>query len=382
MVSAELAPLQPAAASLLECQNHYHPELADFPVTSFFWKRIYAELWLKRGVPRQGLEAAYLSNRWFQRKIVKTLESRRCRHLWEGPPGIFLSWSYIAKDVIPVFQRHGWKCVVMQLDGAFHEQSIVAAEVAAHPELSPGWRPAPPGYFEDWQEECNRADHLIANSRWGEQCLEQCGVVANKITVIPFAAENQPAAKAPRIYPRQFDASRPLRVLYVGQMVLRKGIAPLIGAIRALDSAPIQFDFAGAVGVEFPADILASPRVRMHGRVAREKIEALFRDADVFILPTLSDAFALTQLEAMGWKLPVIASRHCGEVVKHGLNGLILEEISARAIVEALSGLLRSPETLARMSQHCAVPPQCELSHFGRSLVALENILYPPAPRR
>ena len=54
-----------------------------------------------------------------------------------------------------------------------------------------------------------------------------------------------------------------------------------------------------------------------------------YKEADVFILPTLSDGFGLTQLEAQSWKLPVIASRHCGEVVRDGENGVVLEEVSA-----------------------------------------------------
>ena len=68
----------------------------------------------------------------------------------------------------------------------------------------------------------------------------------------------------------------------------------------------------------------------------RVTVESYYCDADVFILPTLSDGFGLTQLEAQAWKLPVIASRYCGDVVRDGFNGVVLEEVSARAIADVL----------------------------------------------
>jgi glycosyltransferase involved in cell wall biosynthesis len=353
-------------------RNHYHPDLAESRIASPFWKRIYLELWLLRRVKRQTLEMAYLANSWYQREVAKYLESRHCRDLWNGPPGVFLSWSYIAKDIIPIFQRRGWKCIVMQLDGAAHEERIVKAEVDAYPDLAPDWRPAPVGYFADWEIESRRADRLIANSHWGKECLESCGVPAEKISVIPFATESRIAA-SPRNYPATFDNARPLRVLYVGQMVLRKGLARLFGAIRLLADAPIRFDFAGASGMTIPADIARSPNVNVLGRVSREKVEQLYRDADLFILPTLSDAFGLTQLEAMARRLPLITTRHAGEVVEDGINGVVLREVSAERIASTLLELAKSPAALAEMSRKCRVPDQCSLEHFGERLLKIES---------
>jgi glycosyltransferase involved in cell wall biosynthesis len=56
----------------------------------------------------------------------------------------------------------------------------------------------------------------------------------------------------------------------------------------------------------------------------------------VLIFPTLSDGFGLTQLEAQAWSLPIVASRFCGEVVRDGVNGIVLNELSPDAISAAL----------------------------------------------
>jgi len=358
-------------------KSHHHVELADFPVESLFWKRIYSELYLKRGVSRDSLDAALISNHWYQKEVKRVLTSKRMRQLWDGPPGIFLSWSYIAKEVIPIFQQHGWKCVIMQLDGAAYEEEIVWRETERNPKLAPDWRRAPSTYFDEWRQECALADHMIALSAWGAECLRQSGVAYEKISVIPLASENEPRAGTHRQYPVQFDTKRPLRVLFMGQMILRKGIAHLFEAIRRLQNMPIEFVFAGAVGVAVPSDIKAMPTVRLLGRVSREVVDQLYKESDIFILPTLSDAYAITQLEAMARGLPVMASRNCGEVVEDGVNGVLLKNVSAGEIASELMALCETPERLALMAKHCKVPNQCSFDSFGRSLVNLERRLYP-----
>lgn len=63
--------------------------------------------------------------------------------------------------------------------------------------------------------------------------------------------------------------------------------------------------------------------VRWIGSVPRSATAMYYQLADVFLFPTLSDGFGLTQLEAQAWKLPIITSKFCGEVVKDRVNGAI-----------------------------------------------------------
>ena len=91
----------------------------------------------------------------------------------------------------------------------------------------------------------------------------------------------------------------------------------------------------------------------------------------MFILPTLSDGFALTQLEALAHRLPVIASRQCGEVVIDRVNGLLLEEPTAAAIEEALRFCLQNPDQLAQFSENATVGERFSLSFLGAQLCTL-----------
>ena len=89
-------------------------------------------------------------------------------------------------------------------------------------------------------------------------------------------------------------------------------------------------------------------------------------NADLMIFPTFSDGFGLTQLEAQSWRLPVVASRFCGEVVKEGSNGVVLPEVSAEAITTVLTSLLMQPDVLSKMSERSFVDAQFSLDGVGQ----------------
>ena len=135
-----------------------------------------------------------------------------------------------------------------------------------------------------------------------------------------------------RQYPAEFSHSRPLRVLFLGQINLRKGIGPLIDAIRLLVGEPVEFWFVGPVQIPVPPDLRDNPQVRWIGPVSRDDTARLYQDADVFLFPTFSDGFGLTQLEAQAWKLPIISTKFCGDVVEDDINGRILSEVTSGEI--------------------------------------------------
>jgi glycosyltransferase involved in cell wall biosynthesis len=178
------------------------------------------------------------------------------------------------------------------------------------------------------------------------------GVSPAKICVVPLAydAQSSPAAGVVRDYPDRFTPDRPLRVLFLGSLILRKGIAETLDAVRLLGGAPAEFWFVGPAGVTPPERDRNDPRLRWIGPVPRGAVHRYYRDADVFLFPTLSDGFGLTQLEAQAWGLPIVASPHCGTVVRHQVDGLLLEVVTGEAIADAIRRCLGDPAALHDMS--------------------------------
>ncbi|MDP8963805.1 MAG: glycosyltransferase family 4 protein, partial [Cyanobacteriota bacterium] len=234
------------------------------------------------------------------------------------------------------------------------------------------WQPAPPHYWVNWQEECSLADRIVVNSLWSSQALEQAGIAANKLDIIPLAYEPpEQAHDFVRTYPAAFSAERPLRVLFLGQVILRKGIAALLEAAQTLRNQPIEFWLVGSQGIARPSQTQQQERVRWMGSVPRSATAKYYQQADVFLFPTLSDGFGLTQLEAQAWKLPVIASRFCGAVVKDRVSGLILQEVTGEAIANALQFCLQNPRQLEAFARESTKASFFSLSQLQQYLQAL-----------
>jgi len=198
----------------------------------------------------------------------------------------------------------------------------------------------------------------------------QEGIPAEKIRIVPLALERHPASeRGRRRYPSSFSSTRPLRVLFLGQINLRKGIGPLLDAIRLLSGEPVEFTLVGSVQIEIPADLRQNPQVHWHGSAPRPATGQFYRDADVFLFPTFSDGFGLTQLEAQAWKLPIITTRFCGEVVEHERNGWILPEITPQSIADCLRNCLLDPGRLQVASDLSGVDDSFGLDRVGREWI-------------
>jgi glycosyltransferase involved in cell wall biosynthesis len=213
------------------------------------------------------------------------------------------------------------------------------------------------------------------------------GVPESKLVVVPLAFEaihDEGRGTRDEGYGNEekssrrstFDARRPLRVLFLGQVILRKGIQYLIESARLLEKESIHFDIVGAIGISDAAVASAPANMTFHGPVSRDRTEEFYRSADLFVLTTLSDGFALTQLEAMAFRLPVIATPNCGEVVTDGVDGLIVPASDANALAEAFQLILQDPEKLQAMSEATGAKlEQFSLRRLGDNLAGLEQRL-------
>ncbi len=345
--------------------DRFHNDLSDARVMAFNSSVIQFEMFSR--TRRIGeWQKIVARNRWFQRKVVSFLRFQLRKGAWlprsftlstsEHQP-ILLSYSYAALDPLRYAKSHGWKTVLVQIDPGPEEEKIVAEEVARVPELAGDWQPAPPEYWSNWREECKLADRIVVNSEWSREALIRAGVAPDKLSIIPLAYEPGVGSRRltePRLqrnYPDYFTAERPMRVLFLGLINLRKGVARLLEAARILRNEPVEFWMVGPVEIANASTSGDRGRVRWFGPVPREKAADYYRNADVFILPTLSDGFAITQLEAQAHGLPVIASKNCGKVVENGVNGIILDEPSAACIAHAIRDCIVNPDRLQKLAE-------------------------------
>jgi glycosyltransferase involved in cell wall biosynthesis len=133
-------------------------------------------------------------------------------------------------------------------------------------------------------------------------------------------------------------------------VVLRKGIQYLIAAAKLLPAERLRLVIAGPVGISADAVKSAPSCMSFIGPITRDRASELYQSADLFVFPTLSDGFGVTQLEAMAHGLPVIATRNCGEVVEDGVNGLVVPARDPEALAKAIEAVAFDDRRLASMS--------------------------------
>jgi glycosyltransferase involved in cell wall biosynthesis len=196
------------------------------------------------------------------------------------------------------------------------------------------------------RDEWAAADLVLVNSKWSMNALLQQGVPAAKLFVVPVAYEARPGNP-----PVRNTFTQPLTVLWLGSVNLRKGIQYLIEAARHLGGNPrIRFVVAGPISIAEAIVASAPKNMEFLGQVTRDRTEQIYRSADLFVLPTISDGFAITQVEAMAQGLPVITTPNCGEVVTSGVDGLIVPPFDGAALAEAIIKLDADRNLLREMS--------------------------------
>ncbi len=273
------------------------------------------------------------------------------RRLDRRPPDpatdAFYGCMSVCLETLRMLGDRGVFTVVDQADPAAVEHDLVRQERERWPGWEPAGEPVPRGYLDRLAAEWAAADLVLVYSDWTKEAIVRQGAVAEKVVVVPLAYEHRPAAEVAEV-PR--DRSGRLTVLWLGTVILRKGIPYLIEAARRLADRPIDFVVAGPVHVSDAAVASAPANVRFVGRVFRGEAAAAYAAADLFVLPTISDSFALTQVEAMSHGLPVIATPRCGRVVTDGVDGTIVPPADADALAAAIAALHDDRPRLAAMS--------------------------------
>jgi len=168
---------------------------------------------------------------------------------------------------------------------------------------------------------------------------------------------------ARRTNPQEQDA--PL-IVAVGRLRAKKGLDTLLEACRLLRERgqPVRCEIVGygeehaALAARIESAGLAG-HVHLAGKLPRDQVLERYARASVFVQPSRiaadgdRDGIPNVLLEAMAMGLPVVATRVSGipELVRDGVNGLLVEPDAPLALADAIERLLREPWLAASFGQ-------------------------------
>jgi phosphatidylinositol alpha-mannosyltransferase len=152
------------------------------------------------------------------------------------------------------------------------------------------------------------------------------------------------------------DSQRPgpLRILFIGQAVERKGLPVLLRAFEALrEQIPATLTLVGASRQEVAHMMLDDRGVHALGKVTEERKLSELATAEVLCAPSLhGESFGMVLTEAFAAGTPVVASEIPGyrDVVRDGVDGLLVVPGDALALAESLRRLALDERLRARMA--------------------------------
>lgn len=225
---------------------------------------------------------------------------------------------------------------------------------------------AGPSWLEDLKWRLNRdcfraARHLVAWSRWAKQGLvDEYEVPADKVTVVPPGVNVKDWLRpTPRA---RHDG--PVRVLFVGASLERKGGLLLLDAFRALRPLGVELHLVTKDPVAAEPGLFVYHDMQPNSAA----LKALYHQSDIFALPTYGDCLPMVLSEAGAASLPVVSTAVAGipEIVRDGETGLMAPAGDARALEDALRRLVAQPELRLRLGERA-------LAHVSREYDAQKN---------
>ena len=200
-------------------------------------------------------------------------------------------------------------------------------------------------YFEREDEEYLLADfHAVASTVVRDQLIH-LGIPARQIVVITYGADT-----GPRVFRRgENDAPpREFRILFAGQIGIRKGLRTLLEALALCGSPEWSVDFVGAKLPESAHDLAAYKGpvpLHFHGAKTQEQLAAIMRESSVLVLPSLEEGFGLVVPQALNCGLPCIVSDRVGgkDLIRPGENGAVFPVSDAAALANELRTFAENP---------------------------------------
>ncbi|MGZ8556849.1 MAG: glycosyltransferase family 4 protein [Chitinophagaceae bacterium] len=144
----------------------------------------------------------------------------------------------------------------------------------------------------------------------------------------------------------------PVRILFLSNMMMAKGVFVLLDACVLLSKSNISFechfvgdwlDISETTFDQKVKELHLSGKIFAYGKKYGQEKNAFYQQSDIFVFPSLDEAFPLVLLEAMQFKLPIVASDVGGvqEIVIDKQTGFVVQRNDAEALACKLLSLIK-----------------------------------------
>jgi glycosyltransferase involved in cell wall biosynthesis len=218
----------------------------------------------------------------------------------------------------------------------------------------PQWAATMPGFHDSDEklarkdEELRLADRIYVASQFTKQTLTDYPGTLAPVEVIPYGF---PAVGPPRDYSDR--ATRKLKLLFVGGLSQRKGIADVFAVAEMLkDDVELTIVGQGAVN-ECVALSNALKRHHWVPSLPHAQILDLMREHDILLFPSLFEGFGLVITEAMSQGTPVITTERTAgpDLIQHEKNGWLIAAGNTSALQSQIESILNDRDSIQSVGE-------------------------------
>lgn len=224
--------------------------------------------------------------------------------------------------------------------------------------------------------EYQEADYIAIPSSFVKNTFVDKGIPEHRLVINPYGASSLFKFTATQAESGKFI------VVYLGALMVRKGITYLLEAIKKLDITETDFEvwFIGAVMEDVKKEVEnvgVSQNIKFFGHVSQHQLPELLSSCSVGVVPSIEDGFGMVVPQLLACKVPVIVTENTGaaDLITNGKNGYVIPIRDSLAIKEKIELLYNDKELLARMKENAPKLGDLSWDAYGDRYVAtLEKI--------
>ncbi len=302
----------------------------------------------------------------YDRKLVEYLHSQG-----DTVELISLPWRNYAAHLTDNLHFRLPSNVDIMIQDELNHPSLIFANRSKHPypvislvhhlrcsELRPSWQNTLYRVVE--KRYLNSVDGFIFNSRTTQGVVN--GLLEQKKPgVIGYPPTDRFGAPLSEDDIVQRAKKETFRILFLGNVMYRKGLHTLLNALASLSPLPYTLDVVGSLTTEsnYTAQMkqLITKRglsscVFLHGSLDKEPLIEKLAQAHVLVVPSSYEGFGIVYLEGMGFGLPVIGTTAgaAREVIEHEKTGFLIKPDDSKTLAEHLKTLMEDRSALTRLS--------------------------------
>ena len=270
----------------------------------------------------------------------KYLDWIASRHLETGRYDFFHSWSGDCLETLRVAKRK--KIPSLIEIPTWHRGSQRREDKGQRSEVGKSWKSRLLLEPNRFLEEYDLATLVVVLSEKAAESFRAANFPDEKMFYLPRGVDVdrfRPAATRPPVF----------RAIFSGALIERKGIHLLLEAWHRLDLRDAELWLLGSVHDEARPHLEKFARENISVLGFKPDLENYLNQGSVYVFPSRLEGSAKTIYEAAASGLPMITTREAGDVVRDGVEGVVVQPGNVDAIAAAIEHLYHHPEIVASM---------------------------------